>query len=497
MERLRQSHRLGSQIWGYDIRPNRRTFIQTVDVDAAATGREEPEHLGRPRETRGMSPRELAVEGVSAALFAAAALALALLGDGGAWRWDVGVALVLAFALTVRAQFDVGAGYVPPTQLVFVPALFLAPAELVPLIALAGWGLGRLPDLLRGALHPTRLLIVPGNCWFAVGPALVLVLADAGGPSWGDWPIYLLALAAQFAGDLSSAWARDRLILGVSPDIQLRALAFVWLIDLALSPIGLTAAIASQDARFAFLAVLPVAALFVIFSEERTRRFEAELSSTRAREALIAGASHELQTPLAVLSGLVDTMARTPHLSEERRAVGFASMRRQTAHLRHLVSLFVDYARLKAGQDLLISVRPAPVAPVLRSVAELWTDADVQVLDGEATAQADTARLHAVVMTLVSNAIRHGPPAGPVLLAVERHGSRVVVTVTDRGPGLSEERLESVFDEFEPGVVRTEGSGLGLFLARTSLRFQRGDVRLANAPEGGLVATIYLPVAPG
>ncbi|MDX6664555.1 MAG: hypothetical protein QOG68_761 [Solirubrobacteraceae bacterium] len=466
--------------------------MATVEV-----GLEELEHLGRPREAGGLSTRELRVEGAAAALFLAAAIVLAVAGSTGRpARLDVAVALAVAFAVAVRARFDIGAGYVPPTQLVFVPALFLEPPRLVPLIVLAGWLLGRLPDLLRSDLHVSRLMIVPGNCWFAIGPALVLTLADAGAPSWGDWPLYVLALAAQFAGDLGSGLVRDRLILGLTPEIELRSLAYVWLIDLALSPIGLLAAFASQDNRFAFLGVLPLALLFVIFSNERTRRFEAELSSTRAREALIAGASHELQTPLSVLSGLVDTLARSPHLSPERRSASYQAMRRQTAHLRHLVGLFVDYARMKAGQELLINPRPTEIGPLLRSVAELWGDAELSVDAGDVAAVVDAARLHAVVMTLVSNAIRHGPPLGPVLLSARSDGRRVMIEVTDQGPGLPENRLEAVFDEFEAAVERTEGSGLGLFLARTGLRAQRGDVRLANGPGGGLVATIYLPAAP-
>lgn len=438
------------------------------------------------------------VEGAAAGVFAAVAAALALGGGDEPFRWDVGIALVVAFAVALRAQFDIGTGYVPPTQLVFVPALFLQPPRFVPLIALAGWLLGRLPDLVRGDLHPSRLLIVPGNCWFAVGPALVLTLAGSNGPDWGDWPIYVIALAAQFAGDLVSTVVRDKLIYGVPSEIELRVLAYVWSIDVALSPIGLLAAFASQDHRFAFLGVLPLAGLLVIFSRERTRRFEAELASTRAREALIAGASHELQTPLAVLSGLADTLARTPRMSDDRRAASYEAMRRQTAHLRHLVGQFVDYARLKAGQELLVSPRPTDVGPVLGTVAELWAESGAQthVESERISALVDPARLHGVVMALVANAVKHGPPEGPIRLTARRDGRRVVIEVGDRGPGLRDERLDSVFDEFDPTIDRSEGSGLGLFLARTALRAQGGDVRLRNDPDGGLIATIYLPVTP-
>lgn len=474
-------------------------MIQTVDVAAVPPGADAPQHHGRPRDANALARREAAVVAVDGLGFVVAATALALAGDAALpWRWDVGVVLVAAFALAVRARFDNGTGYALPTQVVFVPALLVSPPQFAPLIALVGWTLGRLPDVLRRDTHLGRLLVVPGNCWFAIGPAIVLTAAGGHGPAWGDWPLYLLALVTQFVGDVLANVVRDHVIFGVPPDLELRILGYTWSIDLALSPVGLLAAFASVDAKFAFLGVLPLAALLVVFSNERTRRFEAELASTRAREALIAGASHELQTPMAVLSGLVETLVRTPHIPDERRAATHDAMRRQTAQLRHLVSQFVDYARLKAGQELLVSPRPTPVAPLLGEIAGAWpsTDVAIEVHAEDVSALADPARLTNVVMSLVSNAVKHGPPEGPVTITARAERRRIVVAVADRGPGLAADRLEAVFDEFDYAAERTEGSGVGLFLARTALRAQGGDVRLANGPEGGLVATVYLPASP-
>ena len=428
----------------------------------AAPGQlDELEHASRPREALPLGLRAALVEGGFSGAFLLAAALLAALGHG-TIRWDVGVALVVAFAAALRAQFDIGAGYVPPTQLVFVPALFLEPARLAPLIALTGWMLGRLPDLARGDLHPSRLLKIPANCWFAVGPALVLVLAGGPGPSWGDWPLYAAALAAQFAGDLGSGTLREWLELGVPPQLQLRGLGYVWFIDIALSPIGLLAAIASGQHRFAFLAVLPLAALLVVFSTERTRRFETEMAAARSREAMIAGASHELQTPLSVLSGLVDALARSGELSPERREEAFASMRRQTGQLRHLVGQFIDYAGIKSGREPGLGARSAEVGPLLHGVAELWTT-PVRVDAGDVRATFDPGRLHGVVMSLVSNAVKHGPPEGPVTVTARRAGraggsSSRRQTTGPRCPRTAS-RWSSRSCERIPGAPRAAASG--------------------------------------
>jgi len=468
-------------------------------VASVTVGAQDPEYQGRPRDASLLPRREWVVHAVAGGAFLVVAALLAVLGDDGvAWRWNVAIGLVVAFAVTVLARFDIGFGYAPPTQLVFVPMLFLEAPKYAPLLALAGWTLGRLVDLARGKTHISRLANIPGNCWFAVGPALVLTIAGIDGPDWGDWPLYLLALVSQFAGDLISNIGRDYAIAGEITPIDWRVLGYVWLIDAALSPIGLIAAFASLDHPFAFLGVLPLAGLLVVFSYERRRRFELELAHTRAREAVIAGASHELQTPLAVMSGLVETLARSTHITEERRRASYDTLRRQTAHLRHLVGQFVDYARLKAGQDMLISPRPTAVAGTLQQVADLWHDSDVAVtVEAEdVSAMVDPARLSSVLMSLVSNAVKYGPPQGPVRLRTWIDGRRVIIEVIDHGPGLPEERLEEVFDEFDAPPERTEGSGVGLFLARRAMRAQGGDVRLRNAPDGGLVATVYLPASP-
>jgi len=445
---------------------------------------DQPEHLSRPREALPLRGRSLAVEAAVALAFGVAAALLAALGHGHV-RWDVAAVLAAALAFTVRAQFDIGSGYTPPTQLVFVPALLLEPASVAPLIAVAGWALGRVPDLVRGELHSSRFLLkIPSNCWFALGPALVLELAGVHGPSWHDWPLYVAALAAQFVGDLVSGGLREWLELGIAPALQLRSLLYVWAFDAALSPVGLLAAFASVGHRFAFVGVLPLAALLALFSIERVRRFEAELGAMRSREAMIAGASHELRTPLSVLGGLIEALGRAPDMEPSRRAEALASMRRQTGQLRHLVGQFIDYAELKAGRDFVARPRTVELGPCLAAVAELW-EGDVRAEPTTLRAHTDPDALHAVLMALVSNALKHGPATGPVTLAA----SDGVVSVVDEGPGIPADRLGAVFDELSE---TNEGSGLGLYLAREMMRAQGGDVVLANRPGGGLEAVVLL-----
>ena len=224
------------------------------------------------------SLHELRAELALTVTFAAAAVAVALGFDSGRpLEAGPAIALVLAYGALAQVRFSAGAGHTVPTQLVFVPMLYALPTELVPLLVLAGMVVGNLPDYLRGALHPGRVLMLPGDAWHAIGPAVVLLAAGATAPGGGDWPWLVAALGAQFALDLAVSVVRAWLALDIALGEQLRALGWVWLVDALLTPVGLLAALASVDRPYAFLLVLPLALLLIVFARERNARLEQAL----------------------------------------------------------------------------------------------------------------------------------------------------------------------------------------------------------------------------
>jgi putative nucleotidyltransferase with HDIG domain len=245
----------------------------------------------RERQRQGSAGREVIVETGFAAAVVAVAIALPWLLHAPAPSLGVAVALVVAFGLVYRVEFDVGAGYVSPLQLVFVPVLFLVDPAWAPLVVIAGLVLGRLPDIARDRNLHRQLLVAVGNSWFAVGPAVVLAAGGVDGPAWRHWPLYLLALVAQVAGDTATGAAREWLVLGVQPRMQLRMTGLVFLVDVLLTPIGLLAALVAQDAPLAFLLVLPLAALLRVFARERAARIDQaiELSAAYRGTALLLG----------------------------------------------------------------------------------------------------------------------------------------------------------------------------------------------------------------
>src|SRR5512142_31703 len=134
--------------------------------------------LGRERHGDGGKARRLLItEAAAAALFVAGAAALAgLASSARAFSpWALAVS-VFAYLIAGRVQFPVGSAWSAPTQLVFVPMLFVLPTAWVPLIIGACSVADRLPEAIRGNLAPTRALARIADSFYALGPALVLVL---------------------------------------------------------------------------------------------------------------------------------------------------------------------------------------------------------------------------------------------------------------------------------------------------------------------------------
>jgi putative nucleotidyltransferase with HDIG domain len=242
---------------------------------------------GRQRMLAGERRGELIV-GVS---FVVAAVSLALLGGGGeSISLPVAALYVVSIAAVGHVRFDIGGGFTVPTEAVFVPMLFVLPVAWVPLLVALGLALGRLPGLLRRDMPVSRILTVPGNSWFAWGPALVLLLAHDSSPE-GRWGILLLALAAQLACDFAANAVREHLFGGLTVRELAGESGQIYLIDLALAPLGLVVAFAAVDQPWAVILMAPLFWVLMRFSQERHVRLEqlVELNDAYRGTALVLG----------------------------------------------------------------------------------------------------------------------------------------------------------------------------------------------------------------
>jgi len=261
---------------------------------AATFDPEVDEHVGvlREIETGGIRGRSLWAAVFFATGFLALAVTLALLLQSSrSPSFATVLALLVAYAAASQARFEVGTGLFLPTGLIFVPMLFLLPLGWVPLAICAGLLLGSSTDLLRRGLPLERILIVPLNSWYSIGPVLVLAIAGERGPTLSDWPLYVAALCAQCGVDYLVQAPHQRFVYGLPFSTAARYMSWAFLVEAALAPVGLLVALVAVEHPVALTFVLPLVGLLFVFARERQVRIDhaLELSHAYRGTALLLG----------------------------------------------------------------------------------------------------------------------------------------------------------------------------------------------------------------
>ncbi len=244
------------------------------------------------REVVRVSDRERPVViGLGIGFFAVAVAMAVFLPWGMSLSWGTAVMVVLVLAVASRTRFVTESGHTTPIVLVTIPALFLLPPPLVPIVTALGLALGMMPEVVTGRAAPTRPLAAIVNSWFVVGPAIVLSLAGA--PSPTDTALWILALAlvSQFGADLATSWIRELVARGASPRQQVADAAWVYSVDLAFAPVGFMIAIAVTAVPWSLFLLVPLLLVMHYFSDERRRRMEQmdELNAAYRGTAMVLG----------------------------------------------------------------------------------------------------------------------------------------------------------------------------------------------------------------
>jgi HD-GYP domain-containing protein (c-di-GMP phosphodiesterase class II) len=239
------------------------------------------------RRHSGMTARERVATTITATGFAIAVAAIWLIHPPHGLAIVPAVLCVLVLALATQIEFDTPFGFTVPTQLAFVPLVFVVPLALVPIAAAVAMVIPRLGKALKGEIPPSRLVAAIPNAWFAIGPVAVFAIADVE-PRNAGAVLLLAALVAQCSVDFVVAKMYDGITYNASIGAQLRE-TWVFAVDAALSGIGLVVAQDLHHAPSEVLFLVPLLALFAVFARERNSRLRGllELSSAYRGTALV------------------------------------------------------------------------------------------------------------------------------------------------------------------------------------------------------------------
>jgi signal transduction histidine kinase len=206
------------------------------------------------------------------------------------------------------------------------------------------------------------------------------------------------------------------------------------------------------------------------------------------RQRFLADAAHELRTPIAILQTRIELL---PDDAQRSRLM------LDVARLANLANQLLDLQRLDADStsfhpvnlvDLAAQVT-ADMAPLAIAAGdEISFDAEVDSV----TVAGDPASLSRAIVNLVQNAIIHGGRKTTIQVAVGRDGS---LRVSDTGSGIPEQHRQAIFEPFNRIVPLDQGAGLGLNLVKDIVLRHNGQVTVGDAPGGGALFEISLPLA--
>jgi two-component system phosphate regulon sensor histidine kinase PhoR len=227
-----------------------------------------------------------------------------------------------------------------------------------------------------------------------------------------------------------------------------------------------------------------------------------EVKLERTRRDFVANASHELRSPLTVISGYLETLSDDPELPESWREPIDEMLRqadRMTQILRDLIELTrLESAEGSAGRDFI------DVAEMLKSiVAELKQGrregpAVTLHLESDAALLGNETELHSIFYNLINNAIRFTPAGGRVDVRWQADEGGASFAVADTGIGIPEEQLPRITERFyrvDPGRSRaTGGTGLGLAIVKHAVQRHNGVLHIESREgEGSTFSCRFSP----
>lgn len=230
--------------------------------------------------------------------------------------------------------------------------------------------------------------------------------------------------------------------------------------------------------------------------------FAARTASENRLRRFVADASHELRTPLTAIRGFAELHRQGAVKGEEATKELIGRIEKESLRMGSLVEDLLLLARLDQAREM--STDPVNISSAVNEAVESARAAGphypitVTAPEDDIYVLGDAYRIHQVIANLLANARTHTPEGTPINVTLSQTEDGTTVSVSDKGPGLSEADQERIFERFyraDPSRVRTngDGSGLGLSIVDAVMRAHRGRVSVASTLGDGATFTLFFP----
>ena len=246
------------------------------------------------------------------------------------------------------------------------------------------------------------------------------------------------------------------------------------------------------------LGIIVIGLATLLIAVRRERR------ANELKSEFISNVSHELKTPLSIISMFGEMLASRRTKSSEQATEYAEIIWKESVRLSRLIDNVLDFAKLERGVDAVQFARGDFGAVVERAVELSWhrltrakMEVEVDIADDLSEVELDANALTLCVLNLIDNAIKYAADGGRLRVGLRQTDSRQVLSVTDWGPGIAVEEQTSIFDRFyRAKAMRLQpvrGSGIGLALVQHIARAHGGAISVDSEPGQGATFRLWIP----
>ena len=244
----------------------------------------------------------------------------------------------------------------------------------------------------------------------------------------------------------------------------------------------------------------------VNFELALTQRNEALEDAGNLKDRFLKHVSYELRTPLTTISGFGEllSMEQIGKLNSTQNEY-LGHINTSSSVLKAIIDDILDLATIDAGA-MELELKKFEIGPAITSVAnnlsavldENNVSISTEIAPQASTLIADSTRFRQIIYNLISNAINHSPDGGHIEVESRMDNNFILISVSDQGPGVPEDRRNTIFSRFESSSVGNarRGAGLGLSIVKSFMELHDGDIHLESAAGSGAKFICTFPAKP-
>ena len=222
----------------------------------------------------------------------------------------------------------------------------------------------------------------------------------------------------------------------------------------------------------------------------------------KTQTEFISSLSHELRTPLTAITGWSETLLQSDDLDENTHR-GMKIIHREAGRLTEMVLSLLDFTRIQDGR-MTLNMEMADLRSEFEDTVFMYgsrLEADgihleyIENEDDIPEVSCDPQRMRQVFLNILDNASKHGGEGGRIDAEICNLDDSVAIRIRDYGPGIPEDEIPLVKKKFYKGSSKARGSGIGLAVCDEIVEMHGGQLILENAPGGGALVTVQLPVS--